>query len=674
MNTPPFLIGAAALFWGWQTGFWPLGALAAILLEAPRWIKRRFELEPLRQRRIADLCLVLAAMVGVGCYVTYGNPRAIVLLFQWLPLLLLPLGLLQAWGGAGAVRLDVLFWSLRRDARGGAMAVNLGHAYLVFWLIGACAANQRGEALTIGVVALGAWALLGARRTRAKTGVWVAQILLAVALGSTLHVGLNSAQLWLEGAAPDWMSGGGGTRTNPYRGSTDLGSIGELKQSDEIILRVKPDGELGAPLLLHRASYNEYGGTAWLARGARFAEVPRQASTGAWVLREGKPQRRLEIADFAVHGNPLLSLPAGALTVQASAVSMRRNNLGTVQAEAAPGFLIYSVGEDDGAVSAQAPNESDLKLPSSERALFTETARSLGLAGLPPAEVLQQVKRWFGDGFRYSTVGTAVAPGRTALAEFIGTTRAGHCEYFASATVLLLRAAGLPARYATGFSVQEHEPGSATYLVRERHAHAWARVYVDGAWVDLDTTPPGWAEVEEEGRPAAARWRARMTDAWSALRYRYASWQMNSSEAEKWSLFGGIGALVLAWLAWRVFGGARGGSKPGTATRQAALPERARVPGLDSAFYQIEAELGRQGMQRAASETVDEWLTRVARERPVLAAASDLARLAKLHYRYRFDPLGLNGAEQKALAQGCAAWLALQPAPPQATRMSFAAD
>ncbi len=665
MNTPPLLLGAAALFWGWQTGFWLPAVVAAILLEAPRRVTRRFEVEALRQRRIADLCLVLAAMVGVGCYVAYGNPRAIVLLFQWLPLLLLPLGLLQVWGSAGTVRLDVLFWSLRRDTRGGAMTVNLGYAYLVFWLIGACAANQRGAALTIGLVGLGTWALASARRSRANTGWWVAQVALAVALGWLLQMGLHSAQLWLEGAAPDWISGAGGNRTNPYRSSTDLGSIGELKQSDEIILRVTPEGELRAPLLLHRATYNEYGGTAWLARGARFAEVPRQASSGAWVLRDGKAQRRIEIADFAVHGNPVLSLPAGALTVQAGAISLRMNNLGAVQAEAAPGFLIYSVGDGDRAALAQAPNESDLKLPSSERVLFTDTALQLGLAGLPPAQVLLQVRHWFGDGFRYSIVGVAAAPGRTALAEFIGTTRAGHCEYFASATVLLLRAAGLPARYATGFSVQEREPGSNTYLVRERHAHAWARVFVDGAWVDLDTTPPGWAEFEQQGRPAATRWRTRLVDTWSALRYRYASWQMNSSEAEKWSLFGGIGALVLAWLAWRVFGGARGGKKPGGVAGQGASADSARMPGVDSAFYQIEAELARQGLQRAATEPMEQWLARVAHERPAIDALADLAQLVKLHYRYRFDPVGLDSTEQRALMEGCAAWLASQPAPLQ---------
>ena len=664
MNTPPFLLGAAALFWGWQTGFWLIGAAAAIAMEAPRRIARRFEVEVPRQQRVADLCLVLAAMVGVGCYVAYGNPRAIVLLFQWLPLILLPLGLLQAWGCAPAIRLDVLFWSLRREVRGGATAFNLGYAYLVFWLIGACAANQRGDLATIGLLGLGSWALLGARPGRGRAGLWALQIMLAAALGSALHVGLNSAQVWLEGAAPDWISGGGGTRTNPYRSSTDLGSIGELKQSDAIILRVKPDAPLAGALLLHRATYNEYGGTAWVARGARFAEVPRQPGNGAWTLREGVARRQIEVADFAVHGNPVLSLPAGAMSVTLPAISLRANNLGAVQAEAAPGFVIYSVAADDGPPQAQAPDASDLKLPAAERDGFAETARTLGLAGLAPADAVRRVQEFFATGFRYSSADMAAAPGSTALAQFIGSTRAGHCEYFASAAVLLLRAAGLPARYATGFSVQERAPDGSTYLVRERHAHAWARVFVDGRWIDVDTTPTGWADAEDLERPAAARWRARLTDAWSALRFRYARWQLTSSESEKWGLFGGIGALVLAWLGWRVFGGARTARKPADGALHPALCEAARLVGSDSSFYQIESELRHRGMVRAANETFEEWLLRIERENPGLAGHADLRRLLHLHYRYRFDPLGLDTAQQAALVEACAAWLAQHAAPP----------
>ena len=43
----------------------------------------------------------------------------------------------------------------------------------------------------------------------------------------------------------------------------------------------------------------------------------------------------------------------------------------------------------------------------------------------------------------------------TKVAEFLLKTRAGHCEHFATATTMLLRAAGVPTRYAVGYSVQE---------------------------------------------------------------------------------------------------------------------------------------------------------------------------------------------------------------------------
>jgi hypothetical protein len=51
----------------------------------------------------------------------------------------------------------------------------------------------------------------------------------------------------------------------------------------------------------------------------------------------------------------------------------------------------------------------------------------------------------------------------------------------------LLREAGLPARYAVGYSVQE-KTGKG-FIVRDRHAHAWCLVHLDGVWQDFDTTP-----------------------------------------------------------------------------------------------------------------------------------------------------------------------------------------
>ena len=662
MSAPPLLLGAAALFWGAQSGFWAPAVAAALALEAPHLVARRIGIDLARQKRVADFCIVVAALVGVGCYIAYGNPRAIVLLFEWLPLLLLPLMMMQLWGEEPALRLDVIFWGLRRLPEAGLRRVYLTYPYLVVWLVGAAGANARGESFSIGVVGLGAWAMWSARRERSRAFLWAAQIVLVAALGTLLHLGLHGAQLWLEGAAPDWMTGSGGTRTNPYRASTDMGSIGDLKESDNIVLRVKMARQPSA-MLLHRASYNEYGGAAWLARGARFAEVLRTRAGEPWVLRPGLASGVIEVAEQAIHGNPVLSLPSGALSVQGGAISLKAGTLGAVQAEAAPGFFIYRVAFGSLSGAMQAPDASDLKLPARERVAITQAAAQFELAGKNQRAAVLSIRRGFEARYSYATKLRPATEGRTALADFLLATRAGHCEYFASATVLLLRAAGVPARYATGFSLQEYDAASGSYLVRERHAHAWVRAWIDGAWVDIDTTPPNWAQAEEAANPPGARWRTRVSDAWSTLQYRYAIWQRDSSEAEKWGWFGAIGGLVLAWLGWRVFGGGRGSDASAATRGLMTLAPLQTVTGKDSPLYAVLARCAAEGKARHGSESINEWIARMLDQG--VPGAAELVRLASLHYRLRFDPAGLKADEQRALCDGCAAWLAARVAAAQ---------
>jgi hypothetical protein len=63
-----------------------------------------------------------------------------------------------------------------------------------------------------------------------------------------------------------------------------------------------------------------------------------------------------------------------------------------------------------------------------------------------------------------------------------------HCAYFASATVMLLRHLGYPARLVSGFFA--HEPSENGITVRGRDAHAWAEVHVpDKGWVLIEATP-----------------------------------------------------------------------------------------------------------------------------------------------------------------------------------------
>jgi len=90
------------------------------------------------------------------------------------------------------------------------------------------------------------------------------------------------------------------------------------------------------------------------------------------------------------------------------------------------------------------------------------------------------------------------------LSDFILNHRAAHCEYFASAMVVLARAVGVPARFVTGYYAHERE-GSHT-VVRARDAHAWAECWIDGTgWITVDATPSDG--TPDALYPEPPRWR-----------------------------------------------------------------------------------------------------------------------------------------------------------------------
>ncbi|MEQ8188042.1 MAG: transglutaminase-like domain-containing protein [Candidatus Eremiobacterota bacterium] len=100
------------------------------------------------------------------------------------------------------------------------------------------------------------------------------------------------------------------------------------------------------------------------------------------------------------------------------------------------------------------------------------------------------VESYFHREFEYSL---EFKPSRKGdpVEEFLLNKKAAHCEYFATSMVLLLRSAGIPARYVTGYLVHEYNRHTAYYIVRDRDAHAWVEAFVDGHWVTFDPTPAG---------------------------------------------------------------------------------------------------------------------------------------------------------------------------------------
>jgi transglutaminase-like putative cysteine protease len=75
------------------------------------------------------------------------------------------------------------------------------------------------------------------------------------------------------------------------------------------------------------------------------------------------------------------------------------------------------------------------------------------------------------------------------LANFLFERRQGHCEYFASAMAVMLRTVGIPTRVATGFRGGEYNDLTGSYIIRGRDAHAWVEVFFpDQGWVTFDPT------------------------------------------------------------------------------------------------------------------------------------------------------------------------------------------
>ncbi len=350
-------------------------------------------------------------------------------------------------------------------------------------------------------------------------------------------------------------------------------------------------------------------------------------------------------------GRGLLALPAGTLRVDHLPVAgLEGNGLGAFRISEGPGLIDYRVIYRPGGARDSPPDpRRDRAVPRNLRPLMERLVAGLGLAGQPPERVLAAVAGYFEKGFRYSLDPRARAAGRGAIERFLTETRAGHCEYFATATVLLLRAAGVPARYATGYALAEYSPLEEAWLVRRRHAHSWARAWVGGAWVDLDTTPEVWAAIEARGAP----WWRRLYDLGSWLRYRFERWRQAPGEEGSQAIYfwlAGALALVLVWRLGRVRRVAldRGGPQAAPGAR----------PGGDSELYRVEAWLAERGERRAPGEPLGRWLRRLAREGVIDDPGPLTGPLVEAHYRYRFAPRGLDAGERRRLREGVAGWLA----------------
>ena len=150
-------------------------------------------------------------------------------------------------------------------------------------------------------------------------------------------------------------------------------------------------------------------------------------------------------------------------------------------------------------------DELYLQLPEQTRAGVAQYLQQLQItADTDLAEAVRRIENFVRGSAEYSLMTQRMPVGEEDFALwFLKESDTGYCVHFSSAATVLLRAAGIPARYVEGY-LSEAVAGE-NCMVYAGNAHAWVEYYLPGlGWTVLDATPGNGATPDPEPttRPA----------------------------------------------------------------------------------------------------------------------------------------------------------------------------
>ena len=153
--------------------------------------------------------------------------------------------------------------------------------------------------------------------------------------------------------------------------------------------------------------------------------------------------------------------------------------------------------------------------------------------------------------------------GEHSADEFWFDRKAGFCEHIASAFVLLMRAAGVPARIVTGYQGGERNEVDGYWTVRHSDAHAWSEVWVAGrGWVRVDPTgavsPGRVGQFQRLQAPRGMLGNAmgavispdmaqRLRATWEAVNNGWNQWVLNYTQTRQLDLLKSLGFESPSW-------------------------------------------------------------------------------------------------------------------------------
>ncbi|UCV10456.1 DUF3488 domain-containing transglutaminase family protein [Dechloromonas denitrificans] len=272
------------------------------------------------------------------------------------------------------------------------------------------------------------------------------------------------------------------------------GSIAHLALNNEIAFRVRFDAEIPPGKLLYwRGPVMEYfDGTTWRPQpnrpGSERIEVI--ATPLSYEITLEPHNQRWLLALDAPTGMPPETGLNGTLTATHRQIINERRQFRFAST------LDYRFNV------AENPNilRRNLQLPAGRNPQTLKLAGEWRATTKEPEEVVNKALTLFAEqNFVYSLQPPLLGP--EGIDDFLFSSRRGFCEHYAAAFVVLMRAAGIPARVVGGYQGGEVNPVDGYLTVRQSDAHAWSEIWLEGrGWIRIDPTAAVSPARIENGR------------------------------------------------------------------------------------------------------------------------------------------------------------------------------
>lgn len=473
----------------------------------------------------------------------------------------------------------------------------------------------------------------------------------ALLLGQALPLMLALFVLFPRLPGPIWS-----VPKDAYAGMSGLddsmspGNISTLSQSDAVAFRVSFDGAAPPPQQRYWR-----GPVLMLTDGRRWSPLPATHREPEDVTWRGDP------VSYTITLEPhnrnwlfVLDLPAGSN--EHGQINGDHQLLANSKVRQRLRYQMVSYPDYNTGALAPALRHAALLLPAGVNPKTVALGQSLRRDYHNDAAIIKQALAFYrNQPFTY-TLQPPLLHGTNPTDQFLFETRRGFCEHFASSFVMVMRAAGIPARVVTGYQGGELNSVGNYFVIRQLDAHAWTEVWLAGSgWMRVDPTAAVAPERIERGIDLGASSASgevlfalphsegvvnllqQLRQNLDAIDNRWNLWVLGYGPEQQRAFLQNLGLDIKSW---RQLGWAFTVVVGGIFITITLLVLIRRPPQCDPVQRQYQLfcrKLARHGMVREAHESASDFAQRVATARPDLAASVTL--ITRLYSQLRYGPI-----------------------------------